>query len=167
MKGGRPLLKYGRKFEGPREFRELPSRMRCDRGPCLVKVGLEVRPKAEKGSGLGAFGSRIEEIRIEEAMLPVARLRPGIREKHEERADRGSRRKHLEKEARLRAEEMKIVQAGAIPLPHGSADPIGIDIDAYAQLPRMGLRVGGEKMSVPTADLEDDPCAGGQSLCQF
>ncbi len=96
---------------------------------------------------------RIEENWLQQTVLVMAPLGPGIREKDNNCAETGVSRQCGEEIMGLRMKKMKVGQLGAVALAGGALNPLANEIDADAQLPRMRRRVGREKMSVATADF--------------
>jgi len=53
--------------------------------------------------------------------------------------------------------KVKIRKRGAVAFSEGPLDALADDVDADAELARVGLRIGGQEMAVSTADFPGEP----------
>ncbi len=96
---------------------------------------------------------RLEERGLEQAVLVVPALGPGIGKQHENRTESRIRRQRREEIERLGVKKMQVGPPGAVPLAAGPGNALGAHVKAKAKLIRMGRGIGGEKMPVAAADF--------------
>ena len=130
----------------------------------IVVVGREVGAEVEAGALPCPRRHRGEEIRLHDAVLMVAQFGPRVG-KEDEKAGKGRiGREHLEEEPGLGVDEMKVGEAGAVPFAEGAADAFADDVDADAQFVGVGLGVGGQEVSVATADFPGEAGPGREDF---
>lgn len=135
---------------------QAPVRMRGDGLPRLVIVGLEVGAK-EKATPLPCPRAEfVQKSGLQQAVLVVPLLWPRIGKQKIDIQQAGVGGKFLQDIANIAAEEMQIRQAGALTLAQPFADSLQLQIDANAELIRMRRSVRGQKVTIATADLEDE-----------
>jgi hypothetical protein len=86
----------------------------------------------------------------------VARLRPRIGKKNERALNDGSVRKCTQQERGFRLKEVKIGKSGAISFAECASNTVLEDVDSKAKLVGVGLRVGGQEVTVTCAELAYD-----------
>lgn len=118
-----------------------------------------VGAKVQQGAGRCAAREAIEETMRDQPVFAVPPLRPRIGEQDEDGIERESRRQRIEKLPHLGAQEVEVAMRVAVLLSDGAARSLGAVIDAQAELIKMRLCVGLEKMAVPAADLQHAPRA--------
>src|SRR5690606_32926908 len=98
-------------------------------------------------------GGLRQKFRLEDAVLPVTNLGPGIGEEDEQVGEREPGRKRLQEKSRLGVHKEDVAQSGAVALSERALNSLPDDVDADAKPLGVGLRIGGQKVAVPAPDL--------------
>jgi hypothetical protein len=150
----RARLEYGFVLEGP-SFgsvgQELPLRMQSENRLGVFVVRSEISAKVESRSLPCPTRHRSEKVGLHDAMFVVTELGPRIGEKNEEAREGHVRRQGLEKKPRLGMDKVEVGELGAVAFAEGAADSFAHNVDPDAELPGVGLGIGGEEMAMSAA----------------
>ncbi len=150
------MLEYGYEFEGPGLIGEAPIGTSRENCAGLIEVRIEVGAKIEPTFWGGLAGQRFQKRWLENAVLVMAELGPGVGEKDENRGDSSVGAKGFEKEPRVGANKMQIRESGTVAFAGRSGDTFPHQVDPNTDLFRMSRSIGGEEMSVTRANLQNE-----------
>ena len=161
------LLKDSRLVEGPVLcLRRRPVGMAAEQRDDLTKIRFVVRSEKELRAGLRASRHVREKFTFHDAVLVVAPLGPGIREKDENRGEARGFRHRGNEILRVCTHEGQIAEATTVTLSVRAHDPIGSDINSDAGLLRIGRCVGRQEVAVAAPDFPYKVCLGWDQLCE-
>ena len=123
-------------------------------------VGAEGKP----GAGLGAGGEGVEQGGLEEAVLVVAVLGPGVGKEDEDASEFYVSGEGGDGFEGVGLEEGEVGELGAGLFALGAGDAEGDAVHAEAGGAGMGGGVGGEEMAVAAAEFEDERGGAGEEV---
>ena len=130
--------------------------MRGDGFNSFVEVGFVIGAK-KKAAPLPCPRSQLtKKLRLEEPVLVMAFLRPGVGEEHINIKQPDADGQFMEKITRLATEELQITQACAIPLVQRLHDPLETQVDPHAELVGVRGGIGNKEVAVAAADLKHE-----------
>jgi len=155
-------------FKRPRRFlAELPIGVAVDRRQSFLEVGFVVSSKIQGGSGRSAPREDFEKGGLDQTVLPMAALGPGIGEEDKDLRKRHAVRQYGHKITGIRMQKGEIGQTGPVTLAQPPANPVAHDVDAHAEAVGMGRRIRREKVAVPGANFEGELAVAPHLRFQF
>src|SRR5581483_9333401 len=165
--GGGAGLKDRRRLERPgRAGIELPGGMRGDHATGLREITAVIGTKIEASPLPRPRRQGMEKRGLDQAVLMVPPLWPGVGKKDENLAERRARRQRLEKIVRRRVEKMQVAECSPVALALGPGNPFGLQIEPQTELFGMRRGISGEEMAVAAADLAGKAPSRRQHFCQ-
>ena len=154
-------------LEGPVRFRNDPVGMSLNHVFCSGEIRCVVSAKTQIGPGGSAGRKRVEEVGLHNPIFVMTALRPWIRKKDKYPLENNLRRQRVDEFSGFGLQENEIRQLRAVTFTKGAVDSVADQIDADAELGRMGRGVVGEEMPVAGTDFQRDTRVCGEQICQF
>jgi len=139
-------------IQRPRQLRIDPPGVRlAQNGPDLLKIILVVGPEEEPGPLPRPAGHGLEKPGLQQPVLVVPGLGPGIGKEHPNFLESDARRQREQELPGLRAQEVAVVQPRPVALLPAARKPLQAEIDANAEPLRKLGRIAHEEMAMATA----------------
>ncbi|MEO5958380.1 MAG: hypothetical protein ABIR80_04650 [Opitutaceae bacterium] len=143
-------------LERPRLIRQLPPGVGANQGLRVLKIGSKIGTEEKPRGCAGAGCDQIEERRLHDPVLMVARFRPRVGEEHEDIGNRQAGRQRFQEEPSVSVKKMQICQFSAVAFTLRPNHAITRNIDTNAKGVRMLSGVCGQKMSMSRAKLKNE-----------
>jgi hypothetical protein len=144
-----------------------PGGQAWEKGGGRAKILPMIRSEIKTRALPHPAGDSFQEVRLQQAVLVVALLRPRIGKQDPEFGEGDIRREGIDRFARLGLEKVAMREPGALGLAFRPADPVADQVHAEEKALRELRGVSGQEMAMSRADFQRERGAGGDKFRQL